>query len=221
MKKNLIIFGSSYHANVVLAEIENYKNFEVIGYVDKSKKNQNLKFRGKLLKKISIDNLKNNLVSRGVFGIGENLIRQKIYMEMKKINHSFKWQKIISKNSIVSKSAFIQDGTFIAPGCIINHNTKIGSNCLINSGSIIEHDSELKDFSSVGPGVITGGNVLIKELSYVGISSVIKHNIIIEKNVVIGANSFVNKNCKKNSIFFGNPAKFQRSRKLDESQFGR
>ena len=97
----------------------------------------------------------------------------------------------------------------------------IGENCLINTGSIVEHDSEVADYCSLGPGVTTGGNVILKKFSYIGIASVLKHNIQIGENAVIGANSYVNKNCLGNKIYFGNPAKFQRERKKNESQFGR
>ena len=36
MKIKLILFGSSYHAQVVISEIENLGNYDIIGYIDKS-----------------------------------------------------------------------------------------------------------------------------------------------------------------------------------------
>ena len=146
-------------------------------------------------------------------------VRYQIFNQVKKILYNFKWEKIISKNSIISKKVKIGTGSFIAPGCIINYNSKIGKNCLINTGSIIEHDNKLNDYSSLGPGVKTGGNVVIEKSSYIGIGSVIKHNIHIAENVLVGGNSFVNKNCTKNKVYFGNPAKFKRIKKINESQF--
>ncbi len=221
MKIKLILFGSSYHAQVVISEIENLGNYEIIGYIDKSSRKKKIFFNKKILPKLSLNNLKKYKNVKGVFGIGENYIRFKIFNEVRKIKKNFNWEKIISKNSIISKKSKIGSGSFIAPGCVINHNTIIGKNCLINTGSIIEHDNKLKDYSSVGPGVKTGGNVIIDRFSYIGIGAVIKHNIYIAENVLIGANSYVNKSCGKNKVYFGNPARFKRVKSVKDSQFGK
>ena len=93
------------------------------------------------------------------------------------------------------------------PGCIINNDTVIKNHCIVNTGSIIEHDNHFDDFASCGPGVVTGGNVRIGKYSYIGIGSVVKEKIKIDENVTIGGNSFVNKNCRKNSLYYGNPVK--------------
>ena len=57
MKIKLIIFGSSYHAKVVLAEIEKFNKYLVIGYVDSLNKKKKIKFRNKFIKKIDISSL--------------------------------------------------------------------------------------------------------------------------------------------------------------------
>ena len=64
--------------------------------------------------------------------------------------------------------------------------------------------------------MITGGNVKIGELSHLSIGSTIKNNITIESNALIGGSSFVNKDCDKNSVYYGVPAKKIKSRKENE-----
>ena len=111
--------------------------------------------------------------------------------------------------------SIIGDGSLIMPGVIINAQSEIGKNCIINSGSIIEHDNFFDDFfSSCGPGVVTGGNVIIDKFSHLGIGSVVLNNCKIGLNTIIGANSTVTKNCKKNSTYIGSPVKKIKSRKL-------
>ena len=118
----------------------------------------------------------------------------------------------------MSKNAKISEGTIIISGTVINTNTNIGKHCIINTGSKIDHDNHFGDFSSCcGPNVTTGGNVVLKSLSYVGIDSTIRHNITILDNTVIGAKSYVNKNCGKNCLYFGRPAKKIKVRKLVKS----
>ena len=74
----------------------------------------------------------------------------------------------------------------------------------------------MESFSSTGPGAITGGNVKLKNFSHLGIGCVVKNNIVINENVICGGKSYVNKSCKKNSVYFGVPSKFIKSRKLGQ-----
>lgn len=216
--KKIIIIGSGGHAKVILSEILLLKKFKILGFVD------DYIPTGKLLDKENnlynigkIRNLK-SIVDKntfGIIGIGENYIRKKIAQEIKKTVKNFSWAKIISKNAIISKNVTIGDGTVIIPGSVINTGTKIGQHCIINTRSSIGHDNYFSNYSSCGPGSTIGGGVFVGESSYLGIGCTIKHALKIEKNVVIGGHSFVNKNCEKNSLYFGVPAKkIRRVKKL-------
>ena len=88
---------------------------------------------------------------------------------------------------------------------------------VINTNSSIGHDCNFSNFSSCGPKVAVGGNVFVGNSAFLGIHSTINHNIKIGENTVIGGHSFVNKDCKKNSIYFGVPAKKIRKRKEDDT----
>ena len=81
----------------------------------------------------------------------------------------------------------------------------------------MDHDNIFKDYTGTGPGVITGGNVKVGFESFIGIGSTVKNNIKIDSQTVIGSGSVVVKNTKKKSIYFGNPAKFQRLKKNKEN----
>ena len=49
-------------------------------------------------------------------------------------------------------------------GSIINSDTTIGKNCIINTGAIIDHDCLIKDHTHICPGVVIAGNVKIGKL---------------------------------------------------------
>ena len=221
-KKKIIIFGSSYHSKVVLNELLNFKNYKIIGFCDEKKKPKTI-----IDKELSLINLggaksilKNiDTNTYGIIGIGENSIRKKIVDQCKKINNKFPWIKLISKHAHISKNVSIGDGSLIVAGTTINNNTSIGKHCLINTSSSVDHDCNLKDYSSLGPGVTMGGNVNLGKLSFVGIGSTVKHKINIKENSVIGGHSYVNKDCKKNYLYFGVPIKKIKKRKLTDKQF--
>lgn len=213
MKKiKIIIFGTGSHASVILSEILRINKYKIEYFVDPNSK-KNLSFinlRGKKYKVFK--NLKDikNMISRsatGIIAIGDNKKREKISKEVNSIFKKFNWIKLISKNAILSTNVTIGEGSVVITGATINTGTKIGKHCLINTNSSIDHDNEFKDFSGSGPGVTTGGNVKVGKKSYLGIGCTINNSIKIEDNVIIGAQSFVNKNCKKNSLYFGVPAK--------------
>ena len=222
MLKKIIIFGSGHHSKVVLSEILQLKTYKVIGFVDENlnsgtviEKINNLSF--KIL--TNIDGIKNFIDKNtyGVIGIGSNFIRKKVSKTIDKRYKNFKWATIVSKNSILNGKIKIGKGSVIVANTTINTGTVIGNHCLINTSSSIDHDNILKNFSSTGPGVITGGNVEVGECSHLGIASTVKHKIKVGNNTIIGAKSLILKDCKKNSVYYGSPAKKIRNRKFNET----
>lgn len=216
--KKIIIIGSGGHAKVILSEIFLLKNFKIIGFVDDYlpvnsvvDRENNLLNLGKIkdLKTIADKN------TFGIVGVGENHIRKKIVNKIKKIKKNFKWAKIVSKNAVIAKKVTIGEGTAIIPGSVINTGTKIGKHCIVNTRSSVGHDNYFSNYSSCGPGSTIGGGVFIGESSYLGIGCTVAHGVKIEDNTVIGGHSFVNKDCKKNSVYFGVPAKKIKNRKAD------
>ena len=106
----------------------------------------------------------------------------------------------------------------------------IGSHVRITEGvKILTHDyswSVLKLADNADKGIILGasGEVNIGNNVFIGMNSIITRNVRIEDNVIIGAGSIVTKDCRKNSIYAGNPAKYIMSledfeRKRKELQF--
>ena len=219
--KKIVIFGSGGHAKVVFSEIIKLKKFKFLGFVDNYKKKGELiiSFNKKNYYNLGsikeVINKKKNI--RGVIGVGVNFVREKIVRDVKRINNNFKFQQIISKDAIINPDVFIDEGTLVVSGTIINTGTEIGKHCIINTSCSIDHDNKFSDFSSAGPGVITGGNVKVGYKSYLGLGCKIRQNVEILDNTVVGFGSLVNKNCKKNSIYWGSPAKKIRKRKNNEN----
>ena len=210
--KKILIIGVGGHAKVILSEIIQIKGNRIIGFIDEFKKKNTIieSYKNKQYKVLgSIKDLK-KIVDKntfGIIGIGTNFNRKKVSEEINKIFKNFNWATIISKNSKINGNVEIGKGSIIVSGSVVNTGTKIGEHCLINTSSSIDHDNTFKNYSSTGPGVITGGNVKLGQCSYLGIGSTVKHRITIQDNTIIGAQSLVLKNCDKNSIYFGIPAK--------------
>jgi acetyltransferase EpsM len=218
--KKIIIFGFGGQAKMVLDCIKLTKDYKVIGFV--SDKNYNPSFSKQIKYLGSFENLskiiKNNGPKNlfGIIGVGDNMMRKKISLKVKKINKRFKWANIIHPSAVISPSATIGFGNMILAGSIISAETKIYNHVSINTGSYIDHNNIFHNFSSTGPGVATGGNVKVGEQSFLGIGCKIKHKILIGANTVIGGQAFVCKNCKPNSLYYGVPARRIKQRTLNE-----
>lgn len=220
----IVLFGSGDHAKILISEIEKIKKFKIVGVVDKklNKKNKALLKKNSIKYLGDIKNFFNfhyKKKTKGLIGVGNNFIRQKIFKEIISYKKNFKWIKIISTNSIINKNVLIGDGTTIISGTVINTGTKIGKHCLINTKSLIDHDNNFDDFSSTGPSAITGGNVKVGKRSHLGIGSITLNGIMIGTDTIIAEKSFVNQKCKNNSIYFGRPAKWKKTRLKKDKYF--
>lgn len=219
--KNLLIFGSGEHSKVILAEALKLKHkYNILGFCcSQNKIGKTIFKKGKKKYQVvcNFKNLKEKLRTKnfyGIIGVADNYVRKNIFVVLKKFK--IKWESIISIDSKINPNVKIGKGSFVASNSFINTGTIINEHCIINTSSSLDHDNLFKNFSSTAPGVVTGGNVKVEESSHLGVGAKIQNNILIEKNTIIGSGSLVIKNCKKNSVYFGSPAKFIRKKKSNE-----
>ena len=104
----------------------------------------------------------------------------------------------IQKNVVIKKNTRIQSHSFIC------ENVKIGKNCFIGHGVNFVNDKFRNNKIIKKPKKFL--RTVVMDNVKIGSNSTILP-IKIENNVVIGAGSVVSKNCKKNLIYYGNPAK--------------
>ena len=213
--KNILLFGLRRNFKIIVNEILKTSSYNIIGFIDENINDKFIIIEKKKIFNRNKDKKKliNKKDTKGIITFGDNFLRKQIFSKVYKINKNFKWEKLISKQSFISKNVVIEQGSVVMPGVIINSYSRIGQMCLINTGSIIEHDNYFKNFSSAGPGVTTSGNVIVNELSHLGTGSVVIHDIIIGKNTILGANSVAIKNLDSDSVYVGNPAKKIKKRK--------
>jgi len=114
---------------------------------------------------------------------------------------------LVSKMSIVDKTAKIGKGSQIEPGAIIQCHSEIGDYCIINTNSTIEHSSKIGNGCHIMGGASIAGRVRIGNYVSIGTNSTILPDIKVGSGAYIGAGSVVTKNVKENEIVIGIPAK--------------
>ena len=173
-KKPLILIGSGGHAKACIDVIENDARFFIYGIIDNQKKGKLLGYpiigKDKDLEKY-FKKVKHLLI--GVGQVRDYKIRSRLYKIGKKLGYKF--PKIISKRSHVSKNSEIQEGTIIFHDVIINSAAKIGKNCIINNKCLIEHDVLVGNHCHISTGAIVNGSSKIGDYSFVGSGALISH----------------------------------------------
>ncbi|MDM1096705.1 NeuD/PglB/VioB family sugar acetyltransferase [Myroides odoratimimus] len=138
-------------------------------------------------------------------GIGNPLLRQRIYNELIKRGGNFV-STISNDAKLGSFNVVVEEGVNISFGVIINNDTLIKKGSLININSTIGHDCVIGEFVEICPNVSVSGNCNIGNNVFIGSNATIAPKVTIGDNAVIGANSLVLNDVPKDSFFAGIPA---------------
>ena len=216
--KEILVFGASGHAKVVLDTIEKEGNFQVKGLIDPNKEIGEDVLGYKILaKEEDISELyKSESIHGGVIAIGDNWIRKNVQEKIIESIPDFNFISCIHPSAEIGKEVKIGIGTMVLPGAIINADSQIGDHCIINTNASLDHDSFIGNFSSLAPNATTCSNVKIGEYSAISLGADIIQNIKIGNHCVIGAGSLVTKDVADNSLCYGVPSEVIRKRKKGE-----
>lgn len=195
MKKKILLFGAGGHAKSCIDVIQKTNKFEIVGLIGRKNEIGN-QVNG--LKVLGTENDASTFFKKGVrnalitLGSYKNLYkREKIFNLLKK--KKFNFPIIISPLAYVSKLSKIAEGTIVMHGAIVNSNTEIGVNCIINSKSLIEHDCSIRNHVHISTGSIINGSSKVGSNSFIGSGSVIKNNLLIKPGSFIKMGSILKK----------------------------
>lgn len=208
----ILIIGAGGHAKVAFDVIRSSSEYTVVGFIDDDPKKKEQEFCGlPILGSVSdLVNEPKNYADEIFIAIGDNKIRERIFIELK---DQYKIINAIHSSAIISETVSMGRGILIVAGVIINYDSQIGDGVIVNTGATIDHDNTIGDFVHIAPGVNLAGTVKIGKYSMVGIGSAIIENITIGENTTIGGGSVVIDDIPDNCIAFGNPAKVKKTKK--------
>ena len=211
---NILIYGASGHAKVIIDIVEQAGIHRIVGLVDDTGSVNNL--MGYPVTR-DISSYLNSGVNAGLVAIGDNWQRSRLVAKILAKNKDFKFVTAMHPSIKTARDVTVGDGTVVMAGCIFNPCTLIGSHCIVNTGSSVDHDCIVNDFASLAPGVTLGGNVVIGDFTAVGLGASVIQKVTIGSNTVAGAGSVIVKNIPSHCVAYGNPCKFIRNREVDES----
>lgn len=216
-QSNVIIFGSSGHAKVVVDCIEKEGKHTILGVLDSFKSKSDTFLNYPILgNENDISELCQKYQAVKFFiAIGDNYSRFLVYEKIVANHANCEFISTIHPTAYIGKDVEIAKGTVVLANTVVNTSAKIAEFCILNTSSILEHDSKMDEFSSLGPGGKTGGNVKIGKFSAIGIGASIIEKIEIGEHTIIGAGSVIVRNHGNFEKIVGVPGK-----KIGQHQLG-
>jgi sugar O-acyltransferase (sialic acid O-acetyltransferase NeuD family) len=135
--------------------------------------------------------------------------RQNLFETWRRNGYSF--TSVVHPKAIVSSSVQLAEGVQVLAGAIINPNTRIGANTIVNTGAVLEHDCVVADHVHLAPGVRVAGNVTIGRGTHIGIGSTIIQGLTVGENCLIAAGAVVIGPVPDNAVVMGVPGKIVRA----------
>lgn len=132
-------------------------------------------------------------------------LREKIFNTFTRKKYYFK--SVIHPSAIIAPSVHFGQGVQIMAGTIIQTNTTVADNSIINTGALIDHDCQIGSHIHIAPGTKISGSVHIEKGTHVGTGATIIQGIHIGSNCLIGAGAVVVNNIANGIKAVGVPAK--------------
>jgi len=209
--EDFLIYGCGGQSKVV-TELARSLDIVKIRYIEDRFSERKLEFLGSPVLHEMPSGYKGNFF----IAIGDNSAREKIYFKFKQSNPDAKSISLIHPMSYVASTAQIEEGVFITALAYVGSECRVGKGTFV-SPSVISHESVLGEFCSIAPGVVVAGGTTVGNRSAILVGASLKNDISIGDDCVIGGSSFVRTNVPNNSVYYGVPAKFIRTREPHES----
>lgn len=211
---DILIYGASGHARVIIDIVEQAGIHKIIGLVDDTGSVTNL--MGYQVTR-SISEYLDAGVRAGVVAVGDNWQRGRLVAKILCKCKNFEFITAVHPSVKCARDVAIGNGTVVMAGCNLNPCTQVGKHCIVNTGSSIDHDCTINDFASIAPGATLGGNVVVGAYTAIGLGASVIQKVEIGSQAVIGAGSLVLKDIPSLCVAYGNPCKFIRNREVDET----
>lgn len=140
-----------------------------------------------------------------VIAIGDNGIRRMIAESVEAAGLDL--PPIIHPSAQIATNVTIGRGVVIAAGALVCAHSQIGDYAILNTGCIVDHESMIGTAVHVCPGVRLAGHVTLESGAFIGIGSTVIQNVRIGFEAIVGAGAVVTSNVDPMTTVVGVPAR--------------
>lgn len=200
----LVVFGASGHAKVVIDVIEKIGK-KVVCIID-----DNPELRGKEFFGYRVSGGRNLMAGFAdatcIIAIGSNTSRMAVATWLEVHGYSLT-DSLVHPSAQIGRGVRLGAGTVLMAGSVVNPDTFVGHSVIINTGATLDHDCTVGDAVHIAPGATVCGGVTVGEATLIGAGAVVHPNIVIGRNVTVGAGATVLTNVPDGAIVVGTPAR--------------
>lgn len=91
----------------------------------------------------------------------------------------------------VIRARSVHPSTQVFARAVLNTDSIVGANCIINTGAIVEHDCVVGNHCHIAPGAMLMGAVTVGHGTHIGAGAVVTQGVVIGDRCVIGAGAVV------------------------------
>jgi sugar O-acyltransferase (sialic acid O-acetyltransferase NeuD family) len=200
----IFVFGASGHAKVVIDIIERQGRYEIAFLADDDDA-----LKGTELFGYPVVGGKGELaalgVGRGIVAIGSNPARSAVAGWL--VANGYQLVSAVHPSAQLARGVSLGEGSVVMAGAVVNPDTKIGCNVIINTRASVDHDCTVEDGVHVAPGVTLCGTVCIGSLSFIGAGATVIPNLSVGSRVMVGAGATVVRDVPDRVTVVGSPAR--------------
>jgi len=204
---NIIILGAGGHGRVVLDIFLQNGKHKPVGFLDNNKNLHGRRVDGLpvLGGMEQLEDLRKHGIEGAVVAIGDNGIRRAMGNIIKQ--HAFELVNAVHPSAQLATSVSLSKGVVIAAGALVCAHCQIGDYTILNTGCIVDHESMIGTSAHICPGVRLAGHVTVESGAFVGIGATIVQNVRLGFESVVAAGAVVIRDVEPMTTVVGVPAR--------------
>ncbi|PZW86953.1 UDP-perosamine 4-acetyltransferase [Pseudomonas sp. 2848] len=139
-----------------------------------------------------------------VNGIGQTVggvARRKLYEQFS--GQGYRFATLVHPSAWVDPDVVLGEGVQVMAGAIVQADSHIGCNTIINTRAAIDHDCSVGQHAHIAPGATLCGGVTVADRCFVGSGATIIQGIEIGEDAVVGAGAVVVRHLPANQRVLG------------------
>lgn len=203
----VILLGAGGHAKVVLDLLQEL-DFEILGICDPGLADRDINKWYGLPVLGSDEAVRQHLpdsiaLANGIGSLPGHQRRRRLHEQF--TGEGYRFVTLVHSSAILGSGVKLGQGVQVMAGVIVQADTCIGDDVILNTGSRIDHDGLIGNHVHVAPGAVLSGDVTVSEDCHIGPGSVIIQGLKLGQGAVVGAGTTVLSDLAAHSQLTGQP----------------
>jgi len=114
---------------------------------------------------------------------------------------------LVHPTAWIDPSAVLNEGAQVMAGAVIQADTSVGLNSIINTQASLDHDCCLGAHVHVAPGATLCGNVQVQDRAFIASGATVIQGLTVEEGAVVGAGAVLVRNLAARLMLIGPAAR--------------